>query len=80
MVEKYEWTRRGGKWLAAARAWLQRHCLNGERVTWGSQDVLRPQLQVIDIEEIAGEAAWSQYKEDAKLHDELVTMLEKMTS
>ena len=76
MAEKYTWIAKGGKWLAAARSWLQWHCRNGERVTWGSADVLEPPLQIKDVEAIAGEAAWSQREEDVKLRDKLVAMLE----
>ena len=29
-----------GKHLGIVRAWMQRKCINGERVTWGSQEML----------------------------------------
>lgn len=47
----------GGTWLGAARSWLQWHTHNGDRVTWGSQDVLQPPLTVRDAEDIAAHAA-----------------------
>lgn len=48
-----EYTKNGGEWLAAARSWVQSHCQNGERVTWGSSDVLEPALTIRQIEELA---------------------------
>ena len=43
----------GGSWLGSAREWMQRKFLNGESVTWGSSDELKPPSKVLDIEEIA---------------------------
>lgn len=31
----------GGQWLGAARTWMQCKATNGERVTWGSDDLLQ---------------------------------------
>lgn len=39
--------------LLAARSWIQCHCINGEYVTWGSDDRLNPPLTVRDVEELA---------------------------
>lgn len=60
---------KSGKWLAAAREWIQSRCVNGSDVTWGSGDVLRPNLRVNDVEEIArhaAAAAINQYKQYLK--------------
>lgn len=35
-----ELLRKGGEWLAIARSYIQRNCIKGESVTWGSNDVL----------------------------------------
>jgi len=48
--------RSGGSWLAAARAWLQRHKKNGDTVTWGSDEALRPAMTAKEIESVAAEA------------------------
>ena len=50
-------TKQGGKWLGAARTWLQWHTRNGESVTWGSQDVIEPQMTVKMVEELAANVA-----------------------
>jgi len=48
----------GGPWLGAARSSIQRkRCWgNGERVTWGSNDVIDPPLTVREVENIAADA------------------------
>jgi len=51
----YEILREGGSWLGAARTRLQSHG-NGDRVTWGSDDVIQPPLTVRQVEEIVAEA------------------------
>lgn len=63
--------RRGGSWLAKARSWIQRHCRNGERVTWGSNDILQHEFTVYDVEDIALEVAKAVYAESAALADHL---------
>ena len=50
-----EYIKYGGKWLAAARNWIQCKCRNGSAVTWGSGDVLEPHINVRQVEELA---AW----------------------
>lgn len=52
-----ELAREGGRWLGAAREWVQRKKLNGERVTWGSADVLEPPMTMRQVEDVAAEAA-----------------------
>lgn len=42
----------GGEWLGAARKWLQWHHKDGERVTWGSGDVLEG-FSVRNVEDLA---------------------------
>ena len=49
--------KRGGKWLCAARSWMQWHKHNGSDVTWGSQQELRPAMTVKDVEELAAHVA-----------------------
>lgn len=52
-----ELLRQGGEWLGAARSWLQWHTRNGDQVTWGSGDLIEPQLSVRQIEDLASEVA-----------------------
>jgi len=49
--------KKGGKWLGAARTWLQWNTKNGDRVTWGSNDVIEPHLTVKQIEDLAAHVA-----------------------
>lgn len=48
---------KGGSWLSATRTWIQQHCYNGSDVTWGSAEILKPQMSVKAVEEIGAEAA-----------------------
>lgn len=59
----YELISNGGKWLAEAREQMQHKFVNGDSVTWGSQDVLRGQLTVQDFELIAAHIAFEAIKE-----------------
>lgn len=52
-----ELLRQGGEWLGAARKWLQWNTRNGDQVTWGSGDLIEPQLSVRQIEDLASEVA-----------------------
>jgi hypothetical protein len=45
---------KSGKHLACVRSWIQRKFINGERVTWGSNDVCGVSgLTVLDLEGLA---------------------------
>lgn len=66
-----EYTKQGGKWLAAARSWMQHHCHNGSTVAWGSNEVLNPPLTVADVEEIAAKVAEAMEQEVVRLKAEL---------
>jgi len=60
LVEKSEVKKQGGNWLKAARHWMQWNCLNGDSVTWGSDEVLRTRqghITVKHIEDLAAEVA-----------------------
>lgn len=75
MVNKNELKSRGGKWLGAARSWIQWNCLNGDVVTWGSDDLLMfrtGRITVRHIEDLAAEvaAAAIQEYEEKRLIDE----------
>ena len=45
----------GGKWLGAARSWMQVHRRNS--VTWGSDDIMRPPMTARDMEDFAKSVA-----------------------
>lgn len=57
MIHADEILRKGGEFLGAARAWIQRKKLNGSRVTWGSNETLEPPVTVAEIEIVAAYAA-----------------------
>lgn len=58
--------KKGGKWLGAARSWLQSNTHNGDRVTWGSLDILEPHLTVRQMEDFAAHVAAAAINEDRK--------------
>ena len=53
----------GGKWLAAARTWLQNHTINGETVMWCSEDVISPPMTTRMVETLAADVAEAAVKE-----------------
>jgi hypothetical protein len=53
----------GGPWLGAIRNWIQCKKKNGERVTWGSSDVLEPHMTMKEIEEICAVAVAAERNE-----------------
>jgi len=59
--------RGGGHWLGAARRFIQERFHNGDSVTWGSLDELRPTARVRDLEEIAAEVVAEIYRKDVSL-------------
>lgn len=63
---------RGGAYLGHARSWVQRKFVNGENVTWGSQDILHGNpIRVSDIEEIAVIAATAALEENCKAENRI---------
>lgn len=70
MFDIIEAMKKGGDWLGAARSWLQRHKLNGSRVTWGSQEELQPPMTVRDVEEVTLCAAAAERDRVAKIVEE----------
>lgn len=46
----------GGAWVGALRRSVQWRGGNGDRVTWGSGDILDPALSIGDLEKMAAEA------------------------
>lgn len=47
----------GGPWLGAVRGWLQWNKYNGDKVTWGSDEMLLPPITVREVEQIGLHAA-----------------------
>jgi hypothetical protein len=54
---------RGGYWLGRVRDWIQRKKRNGDRVTWGSGEVLDPPMTEKEVEEVVEEAVESCYQD-----------------
>lgn len=44
---------KGGEWLGAARDYIQREALNGDSISWGSDEVVKKQFTMREIEEFA---------------------------
>ncbi len=62
-VHSLELSRKGGEWLGAARRWMQSRFANGSDVTWGSNDLLRGDVTVHDIEDLAATVAAATLRE-----------------
>lgn len=62
-----EGTKHGGAWLGAVRNWIQWHCgPAGSHCTWGSNEVVKSNVTVREIEEIGAEAVESDRRDMAK--------------
>lgn len=64
-MTKFDLKEAGGSWLGACRSWIQWHFRNGSDVTWGSGDILRGELRVRELEDLAldvAHAAICQYR------------------
>lgn len=55
-IFQFEVLNEGGAWLGALRSRIQSKFINGDSVTWGSNELLRPQVTVRDLEELAAAA------------------------
>ena len=64
LVMPHDLMTKGGKWLGAAREWLQWNRLNGDSVIWGSHDILRPAFNVRDVELFAAHVAAAAINEE----------------
>jgi len=64
-----ELSRKGGSWLGAARSWMQSNTHNGDRVTWGSGEVLVPHLTVKQMEDFAAHVAAAAINEERKKNE-----------
>lgn len=58
-MQKHVFKSKGGSWLGAVRSWIQWNCVNGDSVTWDSNDELRSPVTVKRLEDAAGDAAWA---------------------
>lgn len=56
----------GGAWLAAARVYVQHHCINGSDVKWGSDTPMS--LTMRQVEEMALAVAAAAIKADRRGH------------
>lgn len=62
MTTAFEVMEKGGKWLGAAREYLQTHALFGDSLEWGSNNVVKG-LTVRDIEQLAADAVAADRRE-----------------
>lgn len=51
----------GGKWLGAARTWMQQNIKGGDRIEWSSSEIVK--VRFCDLEELAYEAACAAVEE-----------------
>jgi len=54
-VTSWELQEKGGKWLGAARSWLQHNVKGGDSNTWGSQQTIT--MTMSQFEELSAEVA-----------------------
>lgn len=75
----YDLLKKGGSWLGAARSRIKSmKCYgNGERVTWGSNDIIEPHMTIGQVEEIAAEAAAAAFTERAEMEEQIKSMRER---
>jgi len=73
-----DFTKQGGEWLGAVRSYVQHKFFNGETVTWGSGDELRPPATIGQIEEVAALAVDSAFKEVDELKKEIERLRKKL--
>ena len=80
-VNMFELMRKGGKWLASARNVLQCKARNGDRLIWGSHDLVVG-LTVRDIEEMAAcvaASAINEYMEDVEREYKRLEAMRRIT-
>lgn len=65
-------TKNGGKWLAAARSWVQHHCLNGSTVQWNTNVELQPPITAAGVESLAECVAKAAIEEETKMQQALL--------
>lgn len=76
-----EYRLNGGEWLGTVRRWIQSRAINGEACAWGSDEILKVQVSVADMEDLAAEIGWSAAREEhrrtLRLYTDLVTQAQE---
>jgi hypothetical protein len=54
-ISGYNLMKKGGKWLGAARSWIQWNIPRGDSVTWGSDETVT--VSIRQLEELAADVA-----------------------
>ena len=62
-MDKFKFLNQGGCWIEVVRSWIIWNCRNGDRVIWGSNDIIAPDITVRQLEELGGEIAYAVYTE-----------------
>jgi hypothetical protein len=65
----------GGAWLAACRTRIQSMFINGDRVTWQSDDELHPAATVKNVEELCACAVAADREEEDKNQKQMKTLV-----
>jgi hypothetical protein len=75
-----EFTKSGGAWLGATRSWIQWNCINGDTVTWGSDEILKLKRNFTPavVEEIAAQAVDAAFPEVDKLKETIESLRKKL--
>lgn len=61
--DPFELMKTGGMWLGTIRTYIQHNFIDGDRLTWNSEEELRPHITMKQLQEIAAHVAASVYKE-----------------
>lgn len=75
--QPYQLLKRGGRFLGAARSWIQWHKHNGSDVTWGSRDELSPPMTVREVEDLAAEVASAHEEERFREYENALRLAQK---
>jgi len=68
----------GGPWLGQAREFIKREFHNGDRVTWGSTNILLPNASVEQLERLAAVAATAMKETMLKEQEQLRKLVSDM--
>ena len=64
IIAVYEELKKGGKWLGAARTWMQSNVRGGDVLTWGSSEMVS--IPFCKLEELALQVAVAAVEEERR--------------
>jgi hypothetical protein len=67
MISHYEVLKKGGNWIGSVRRWVQSKKRNGETITWGSNEEIKPAMTMLEVETIGAIAVAAYMNEELRL-------------